>query len=182
MTFTYYIKLFQDNILLFFQEFVLRLCAVLDEVLLLQEDTHKAAKVPLVPQHNNTTQEFDIVLENGKASSAGLLFIWVLVGVSALAISILKKGSDVVRGAIPSTPPVSSTPRKGSLSYLDSPSTSSIYYDLPSNLGPYSRGSSPVKSKYFMETYHGKGPVSFLLDTATGTKIDVEVSEKYGSS
>ncbi|RCK67516.1 hypothetical protein Cantr_02304 [Candida viswanathii] len=182
MTFTYYIKLFQASILLFFQEFVLRLCAVLDEVPLLQEDTHKAAKVPLVPPHNNT-QEFDLVLENGKASSAGLLYIWVLVGVSALAISILKKGSGVVRGAIPSTPPpTSSTPRRGSLSYLDSPSTSSIYYDLPSNLGPYSRGSSPVKSKHFMETYRGKGPVSFLLDTATGTKIDAEVGDKDSSS
>lgn len=176
MPISHYIKQFQDTLLLFFQDLVIRLCTILDEVPLLHEDRHKATSVELISSYN-TTHEFDTqnLVKEGNTSSTDLISIWVLVATCTLGILILKKGLDFIREVLSNNNPSNSVRNSRRIQISERPSTSSIYYDLPSNLGPYSKQNSPVKSKHFMETYKGKGPVSFLLDTTTGSTIDVEV-------
>ena len=182
MPISHYIKQFQDTLLLFFQDLVIRLCTILDEVPLLHEDRHKAASVELISSYN-TTHEFESnnFVEEGNTSSADLISIWIFVATCTLGILILKRGLDFIRGVLSSSNPNSSVRDSVKNQNSKRPSTSSIYYDLPSNLGPYSKQSSPVKSKHFMETYKGKGPVSFLLGTTTGSTMDVELVSIEGN-
>ena len=109
MPISHYIKQFQDTLLLFFQDLVIRLCTILDEVPLLHEDRHKAAFVELISSYN-TTHEFESnnFVEEGNTSSADLISIWILVATCTLGILILKRGLDFIRGVLSNSNPNSS--------------------------------------------------------------------------
>lgn len=179
MAFAYYIRLVHDAVSLFFQEFVIRLRTILDEVPLLHEESHKAISTSLVSSYNYTGDfEENNLIENGNTSVISLVYIWMALAAFLLVISMVKKGVSFIPEESQKSKPNSSGSCVNSSPSLGLSISSSIYYDIPSNLGLYSNGNSPIKSKFFVETYRGKSPVSFLLgSTSTVADGDDEVGE-----
>lgn len=159
---------------------MIRLRTILDEVPLLHEDSHKAISTALVSSYNNTGEfKENNLIENGNTSVANLVYIWMALAALSLVISMVKKGVSFTPEESQKSKPNSSGSCINSSPSLGLSISSSIYYDIPSNLGLYSNGNSPIKSKFFVETYRGKSPASFLLDSTTSTVSDGddEVSE-----